>query len=72
MLSSEQMENIKILYRTAINELNELSIHMEVYGKLDNGLINSSESYEQGYRDAIECMCNILEIDTMELLEEEE
>ena len=62
MLSDEQFVEIRNLYKLAEESLMEIEREIARNGILDNGLSDSSESFEQGYLNAIECICNILEI----------
>ena len=55
-------KEIRNLYKESLESLELVENHIKNYGILDNGLSDSTESFEQGYVNAIECVCNILGI----------
>lgn len=63
MLKQEQIQEIKELYYLSKKDLWEIELQLEKYSTLDNGLSDSTESFEQGYVNAIENICNILGIE---------
>lgn len=62
MLSDEQMTDLKIAYQTACEELEEIEKNIEKYGILDNGISDATETFEQGYKNALDFIMNLLEI----------
>lgn len=70
MITAEHVKQLKESYKANKNDLMELKQYIEENGITDNGLTDSTESFEQGYNNALEYVFNMLGIKTNLTVEE--
>ena len=61
-ITKEQIAKLKDAYEGNKEALIELEEHIEEYGMTDDGLTDATESFEQGYNNALELVFRILEV----------
>lgn len=59
-ITKEQIANLKDAYESNKEELKHIEEHIEEYGMTDDGLTDVTESFEQGYNNALEFVFRIL------------
>lgn len=62
-ISAKQMETLKNLYKSNKDSLKELENFISEHGVTDCGLTDATESFEQGYNNAMEQIFNMFGID---------
>ena len=62
MVTVEQVNKLKELYQFNKEELEKLANEIKLYGVTDSGLTDVTESFEQGYNNALEQVFDVLGI----------
>jgi hypothetical protein len=60
-ITKEQVAKLKDAYESNKEILREVEEHIEEYGMTDDGLTDATESFEQGYNNALEFVFRVLE-----------
>ncbi len=61
-ITKEQIANLKDAYESNKEELKYIEDYIEEHGMTDNGLTDATESFEQGYNNALEFVFRTLEL----------
>ena len=60
-ITKEQIAKLKDAYESNKEELNYIKDYIEEYGMTGDGLTDATESFEQGYNNALEFVFRILD-----------
>lgn len=61
-ITKEQVEKLKESYESNKEDLKGLKRYIRKYGMTDDGLADATESFEQGWNNALEFVFRILEL----------
>lgn len=61
-ITKEQITNLKDAYEGNKEELKYVEDYIKEYGMTDDGLSDATESFEQGYNNALEFVFRILDL----------
>ena len=61
-ITKEQIAKLKDAYESNKEELNYVTKYIKKHGATDDGLTDATESFEQGYNNALEFVFRILEV----------
>ena len=65
VLTDKQVDKLKAMYESNKEQLQELEQYIEVNGITDDGVIDATNSFEQGYNNALEQVFDMLGIKPM-------